>query len=983
MQIVKMRKHKIFLMGILFLLIISFSNLSVYGYNWPQVYGNEDGQKVIPDGDTALKGVEKNGSIGLLTEITGIPVTGNFDGNESNIEIFTAKETGEWAVFSREMTLLFDGDEGSTMLNNYAAMDINSDGIDEIVVAINTGGASNLTVFEYNGTNFTKKHGKSLAVDIERKAPTCDSTFCYFQDNSNTVIKYNPSTNSIITSFSLGTNTGSSDRFLSPQILDCNPDISGNEVVFVSDYDNDGTYDDVAMVSQTAFTSASSVVYTGLSKPSDLLQQNYGYVTCGEFDNEDIMGINYIRVRIGGAPGVTHQGFELYRYNSSFKFERFKSVNISYTGSPGGGSALPDTWSQIDFLDYNNDGKNEYCYVFMRNNFGNITLTSTCVDESDNDLLNVTASSLTTQGLDLPFNRPNRAYRADFDDDGADDYMYGEFVLEDNGNVFDYDTKRPGNKHYAYGHSGGDCLEMYYAPGSGTNEGAVYYIPSTSSACGTGNSIPSIEAISFSTVQPQLIETVSVLALAEDNEGDELRFAYDCEFSPFGEIGDRKFTDDFDQNESIDSILEKYNMAGLGCGSNTYIRDTLIGNVWNLSFTSCLTTPIRNVTNDGSTLLDSQIDVHFIPGFDAAGTTEPDDGLLQAGRDETGLFLYAIIADAFESGGTVFNNYYRVEQNGDLTFLTTTTNQVDRVIVTLDLDNQLYSVSIDTDFDGEFEFISDTFDFLNSQNQSRGLFDLYFQTLGTHITNQTFFDLTTAPPTAAQWLDTVFVEVNNKPPFQIPNRDSVIINGIIIENSFTFSIPVEDLNSIRFECSYPTIGTRVVRTYVTDIEHPNDYSSFVDQTIIVTATPEEFELLQQNNFIYPNETSDNISISPEEQCGDNAICNFFWMFSFPSKLSKTLDAENGTNNTDTITFGATFAAVIIFLTILVRTGNLNRTIIVTWFYTLIMTLIGFMNLAVLLLMTFLLAIIISGWKRSHEFGTGGQMSNRLDDDLLP
>lgn len=325
--------------------------------------------------------------------------------------------------------------------------------------------------------------------------------------------------------------------------------------------------------------------------------------------------------------------------------------------------------------------------------------------------------------------------------------------------------------------------------------------------------MPVITDIDYSALSIDYLyyDTLYVNATASDLQADDIFWAYDCDYS--GTSSPVRVSEEYmDNGTNVTELSERFNLISSIEFGGVYLVDGLVGYALNLTMTGGIQDFYRNAT---STYLTSNlISTHFIIGFDGYFSGETD-GVFMAGVDSTGLLMWGLVLDHNESlpSGSR-QSIYRMDGSGNFHLLTTSSDVPDRVYVDVDLDAQTYSVKVDKNFDGIIDYISTSYPLVSSVSNYHGTYGF---TMGSSLLDgQDFFDLSVVTPTRDVWLDTLFVEHTDLPAFSLSPS-----------------------NSIQYQCVYDGIGTYEVRTWVTDDNHANNYTSYESQSIQVyqSSTP--------------------------------------------------------------------------------------------------------------------------------------------------
>lgn len=321
----------------------------------------------------------------------------------------------------------------------------------------------------------------------------------------------------------------------------------------------------------------------------------------------------------------------------------------------------------------------------------------------------------------------------------------------------------------------------------------------------TTNQIPIIISTDYET-DPILNNVIYINSTATDNENDDIYWAYDCDYSSISE--DRVAEEYFNFGENETEIMTKFNIDYSLCGSDSFqisYIDSLIGYAWNISQSSCVTPFFINMT-DSNGLDANSITTHALIGFNNYLSTE-NNGVFFGGFDESGFLLFAIGVNF--NGTTNQNTFYRMkETDTNFTYLTTNNNIPDRILVDIDLSLNKYRIRIDDTLDGTIDYVSDWY-----QTQHIGssyLHDVAFFTLSKFQENIDYFDLVINAPLRNVFIDTIYTDYVDTPSFSLTPS-----------------------NTFEFNCTYGSIGNYDMRLWVTDDNHFNNYTSYIQETLQV------------------------------------------------------------------------------------------------------------------------------------------------------
>lgn len=466
-------KKSVILVATLIILLVSLVNAQE---SWTHPIQNTSYDFTIDKGQTVLFS-DISYDLGSVSGISQYPMLiGDVDA-DSQDEIFTVYEEG-FLIFNVSLTLKYNltveqdffFDSSITSNDFYVLYDYDSDNKEELIVMLTNTSDSNkgvLRVYDYVS---------GWVIDVERRLtqtvssrPVCYDGFCYFSDTVGNLYKYNPSTDTIVTTIST-TGTGGSG-FLSVQ--ECNQYQSGLELVSVGDYDADGETDDFILVPLNNFTSGAQNIYyftqnpLGLPSASSFVQPG---VTCGQIGANTYIGLAYgFQQTSGGACTFDDirqaEAISLVHINSSGIAENVTTFTASYDTRVVSG--VPRSQSNIMFYDVNNDGTNEYCYgqVHLSADCGSTiphNYEITCRNVTGDSIWNVNQDVRTTMSW-ADGTWDGNLYVGDFDGDNLDEFMYGGAIIHINSMVFqDLSLNDDDSTWMSYRSYGNQCVNYYY-----------------------------------------------------------------------------------------------------------------------------------------------------------------------------------------------------------------------------------------------------------------------------------------------------------------------------------------------------------------------------------------------------------------------------------------------------------------------------------------------------------------------------------------
>lgn len=751
---------------------------------------------------------------------------GNLDNNPTNREMLVACDS---AIEIYNMTLyeINHISPSGVISAGIQLYDYDGDGIDEIFGYSGT----TLKIYKYNAglDNWTIE--KSFVYGANIGALSCYEGFCYFLDQYANLNKYNPTTNTVVDQINEG-QTNTCGRIT---IDECNSQIAGKEIVWMLDEDGDGKCDDLGMVG-LSFTGEKFYNDAGTSGSGHALVDE---IECATDSNATYIG-TYVPywTSVGGSCGFENDFFEhqriyVHKINSSDQLELVTVEGIDSLGTTGSSFNGAGAGGDIEFVDFHEDGDLDVCFAYSTlgrtgcNGVNTYSYSASCY--------NLDGSSITTLGIGLDssnpdFQSPVESSVMDIDNDGSDEWFFGGlYVNLDTGTAINMNPVRDATNQI-FSHFGGFCLNQYWSVDN------YLYGDFSSATCNfTGDSFgvsPGIPLITDITYLPSTnidlltTDTIDVDATAEDYESDPIYWTHTCDYS--GETDPIRVSEEyFSIGTNITELSRRFHV-GAGISDdyefvNVYDLGGSIGYVlnftmWNVSNGDEYVQAIkRNATDTGTPLTSNIITIHFSLGFYPFGASSATDGIFIAGRDSGGLLMWGLHIDYNYSEPSVWKQkIYRLNSSAGLELLQINNNIADSIYVIVDMDAQTYIVSIDNDFDGDTDFSSAEYPLTSTVSDYQ---DTYLFSTGTVITNETFYDLGQVEVSDNVWLDTLFIEHSSLPSFS------------------TSSSSTED-----FECIYSGVGTYEIRTWVTDDNHPNDYSSYEAQSIVVTQSSQPAEV---------------------------------------------------------------------------------------------------------------------------------------------
>lgn len=502
-----------------------------------------------------------------------------------------------------------------------------------------------------------------------------------------------------------------------------------------------------------------------------------------------------------------------------------------------------------------------------------------------------------------------------------------------------------------------------------TNEGPI-----------VNNSLPYILSTAYNTQFPGLYQTVYLFELGADDEDDHIFWAHTCNAEE-QEFGVSTIADeDMESGTAMDLLSKMTYYNTTACYSEYEYLGVINHNAWNMTISN---NPPYNcsqtfdfkysVTNTSGT------DTRYVSNniyytFKDSSSSSTNDSIVYEAWDNSNVPIYSIIINNDPNGGVSdppnTRKYY---------FFNPSTLQYELLHQSLYLENYYAHIRVDMDFtlhtvvvkiddndDAVYEYVSSAYQMWN--NNSRQQYQ-YFATLAG-------FDATTI--TLGGSFGTHLIGGFN------------IIETIVPQFSGPYPIQATLLSAFypyhyQIECAYDTIGLHTIRIYLTDAYHPNEVNNYFDYDLIVqgTSVNESANASLSNSSIpYAGDFNDSL-FEPPSETTCNVVCQFLWFMGFPSRLSKMADSELTSSGYPSATYqtisnGVAFSVIIFAIIMMVTTYEINKTVIATWFYTLVHMFVGYMPMYVFIFMTFLLAIVLAAWKRSMETGLGGRISGGAD-----
>ena len=774
---------------------------------------------------------------------------GNLDNNPNNREMLLHCND---AFMMFNMTLFELNHISSTSISENAVQlyDYDGDAVDEIIGV----GGTTIYIYDYDADDDNWSIDKSYVYGANLGSFACYEGFCYIQDQYANLLKYNPTTNTIVDAINEG-QTGACSRVT---IDECNSQIAGKEIVWMLDEDGDGNCDDIGMVG-LSFTGEKfyndiggssawsnevdeiecatdgSGTYIGRYAGSSI----YTGASCGFYDDRSL-----------------DQYFSVHKINSSDQLELVLWKIFTYLGSTFSGVSTGGLGGDLEFVDFHEDGDLDVCLAYSTigriscNGATTYSYTSSCHNLSGT---NIGGVSLGFNSADPDFQFPVESYVMDIDNDGSDEWFFGgRYINLDTGTTVDMNPVRDATNQ-VFSNFGGFCLNQYwsvddtiYADLSGstcTYDGDSFNVTGTQivsiNYTPVGEGIPPIPTINLN-----LEDTISVDAYAVDNEADPIYWAFDCEYSSFGiDIPVRTVNDIFNITENETEVQETYHLTNLTDNSsqspfNPHCEAgefSLVQfgawDVWNVTASTCqISHPnsvfldreyragfglggmgfFRNLTDDGSPITNEYVTLQLLAGsgFLTGGGVQTlwmgamdDTRTLNISNqtvyllDETRTIaeLYLVWEDGSGNGSI----YRSITGQTEMEQLWNFKVAGDYELVAMDLDfvEQKYRIRVDDNYTATYEYQSDWYDFLNGNHND--VIRAGFVT-GAGGNGGTLF------------MDLLLVDYVDRPQFDSqPN------------------------SNYDYECVYDTIGQRTIRTWVTDDFENPDYNSYVSQLVNV------------------------------------------------------------------------------------------------------------------------------------------------------
>lgn len=813
---------------ILFLMfLILFTSFGYAQTSWKNPYGDPSHETVIPFSDTSFLNPSattyKTSNFNSFNDV----LAGNLDDNPTTVELLVVDGTDVHTGF-----FIFNTTGGlrqnySGFIGNYNVQfaytlyDYDNEGIDEIIYIRDnkTSAQSDIVILNYFAGVWLTEKTYRINQHITKKTPVCYNGYCYIEDDTGRVYRYNPTTNTIDVSINLGTSS-SSDMYRMT-IATCNPTISSPQLLFILDSDSDG-WDDYAIVPLSSFNIGSTIIY---SSANGAIQEK---ITCNLLENGDI----YMPIVI--KQYAVNQGHTLcYYYNTHLQVVKFEMHKINSSGDniidyktdayyPGGsGSAgdnhYPQIGGDVSFLQVNNDSVSDYCFTYTvviphgsPCPYSSLTYSpaTICYDSlnSSKTLIGLTYSgdgnsqwSFQSNVLDINNNGQLEIFAQ-----GSGFYNPKTNVFGDTSELTDSTSQR------AFLTFGSGCTQWYSA-----FNGVFYSMTSNLGTCNltipfnetnVTNHLPSITGISYSAtaIDLSVTSTVNVSATGFDFEGDNKFWAHDCHYSSL--VTNRTSEDYISTGESVSALKQRWNIPSYCNQSFTPIYNATLylgfDAVWNTTETDCILSGAdgwsRNVSN-ALGVSSNLITVHVILSLGEIG------GYSMVGRDANKSIMWGLFID---NNGT--NHLYKIDNigTGAYSLLATSNTLPDRILVDMDVNNHQYRVRMDTNYDGIIDYTSSYYPMLNSLLYN--FHDTQFFTTSVALENNTYYSLTA--DALKSFLDTYYVEYTDLPPFN-PTPSS----------------------TTSYQCDYSTlgVGNYEIRTWITDDVHGTNYASYRTQSIYV------------------------------------------------------------------------------------------------------------------------------------------------------
>lgn len=956
----------------LLFMILVMADAATASQSWKNAYGDISNKNNISYSDASFLTESSAQYKASHYQAWNDVLAGNLDDDASTIELMVIDgddaSTGLY-IFNATGSLIQDW---SGLIGNYDVQysytlyDYDSDGTDEIIVIKNNKAiqSAEIKVFDYTLGIWHPIHSVNISQNVHMKTPVCYNTYCYIQDDTGRVYKYNPSTNSIASSINLG--TSSSTDLYRMTIDDCDAAVSSPQLLFILDTDNNG-WNNYAIVPLSSFSTGNTKTYNNYF--GDAIQEK---ITCHEINTSIYLSLVdkfyttlYDYCSYQGERYVNHRKFELHKINGS---------NVIYEDAQDAGELVleassanyPSYGGDIAFADYNNDGITEYCFTYNGFTFGTTNgwqcfggtskKETKCYSFQNKSLLyTVGYPSYGNSYYAFP------SYNFDIDNDNKYEILSkGIYYLNPETQITQSTVETATNVNLrSFLNFGIGCTQWYYTI-QGYMHSMLSSLPScnlTGTIAGGENSLPSIYYSSISNTRPQQFEPVNFEAKASDIEGDDILWATDCNYAA-GTTGFVPLMALLSDQWSTDDLVKYTNTHNASCGTNYYYSSPRGYTGWNMTMYNKPASLCFQEYNFYFNLTSAQGDSHpYINNFyyftdirNAGSST--GEALMLSGRNPNLLDIYNILfLHNFTSG-----NWEIYKGNGSqYSLLTTSAMTPSAVLLKVTLDNaaKTYRIYIDFNDDLSYEYTSNPLPFITNTNTEHDM------RMGI---------VTVLPPYG--YGDVTYVQGG------VEYIMHTFAAGYLNLPSYTGPWANNDYHS---ECVYDTIRPYGIRIYATDDKHPEELDNYVMYEVNVEQQVVQNVETINSSILYPDETNGSIFVTPDiSTCG--AACQFVWFLGFPSRMSKMIDIEFDTGTFNTIRDAVAFSTIIFALLFLLISYDFNKTIIATWAYTLVHMFIGYMPMYVFIFMTFLLSIVVAAWKRSVETGLGGRMSGGQESE---